>query len=347
MSTVEAPTSEAAPPPALRFLRSLSGPVIGLIVVLALFIGLIGADPSPGKLGKFLSIDNLQIIAHEATIPAIVALGMLLVIVSGGIDLSVGSVVALVTVVTMRVYRELYDQSGVGTASAVAVASGIGVGGLCGLVNGLVVTWLRLPPFVATLGMFSVARGLAILLAHRKLLAFPVDSRPAWVDDLSRVHVWPWVFNPGFWSAVVLALVVAVLLRRTVFGRYVYAVGSNEATARLCGVPVRRVKLWVYTLAGLLAGWAGIIAFAHGSSGNPTGNEQLELDVIAAVVIGGASLLGGRGTVMGTILGVLILGVLNNGVSTYNVPVETKHILIGAIIVANTALSQWNSRSER
>jgi len=137
------------------------------------------------------------------------------------------------------------------------------------------------------------------------------------------------------------------LLRRTVFGRYVYAVGSNEATARLCGVPVKRVKLWVYMLAGLLAGWAGIIAFAHGSSGNPTGNEGLELEVIAAVVIGGASLAGGRGTVLGTILGVLILGVLNNGVNTYNVPVEAQHILIGVIIVANTALSQWNSRSER
>src|SRR5439155_24900286 len=241
MAIAEAPTTETIPPPMVRFLRSLSGPMIGLAVVLALFIVLIGAE---GKLAKFLSIDNLQIIAHEATIPAIVALGMLLVIISGGIDLSVGSVVALVTVVTMRVYKELYDQSGVTTASAVAVATGVGVGGLCGLVNGLVVTGLRLPPFVATLGMFSVARGLAILLAHRKLLAFPVDTQPAWVDDLARVHGWPWVFNPGFWSAVVLALVVAVLLRRTVFGRYVYAVGSNGATALLCGVPVRRGKLW-------------------------------------------------------------------------------------------------------
>jgi len=347
MTTAEAPTSEAVSPPALRFLRSLSGPVIGLAVVLALFIALIGADASPGKLAKFLSVDNLQIIAHEATIPAIVSLGMLLVIISGGIDLSVGSVVALVTVVTMRVYVEFYHQTGATTASVLAVASGVGVGGLCGLVNGLVVTGLRLPPFVATLGMFSVARGLAILLSHRKLLAFPADTRPGWVDELARVHVRPWVFNPGFWSAVVLALVVAVLLRRTVFGRYVYAVGSNEATARLCGVPVKRVKLWVYMLAGLLAGWAGIIAFAHGSSGNPTGNEGLELEVIAAVVIGGASLAGGRGTVLGTILGVLILGVLNNGVNTYNVPVEAQHILIGVIIVANTALSQWNSRSER
>jgi ribose transport system permease protein len=112
-------------------------------------------------------------------------------------------------------------------------------------------------------------------------------------------------------------------------------------------VPVARVKLAVYTLAGLLAGWAGVLMFAHGGSGDPSGGEGLELSVIAAVVIGGASLTGGRGTVVGTILGVLILGVLSNGVNTYNVPVEAQHILIGVIIIANTALSQWNSRADR
>jgi ribose transport system permease protein len=337
-----APTTPVSPP--LRLFRSLTGPVLGLAVVLGLFIILIGAE---GKLGKFLSLDNAQIVAHEATIPAVVALGMLLVIISGGIDLSVGSVVALVTVVTMRVYQAQYGSSGMAGASFLAVAAGVAVGGLCGLVNGLVITRLRLPPFVATLGMFSIARGLAVWLSGRKLLAFPRDGRPEWVDSLARVHVWPWVFNPGFWSMVALAVFVAVVLHRTVFGRYVYAVGSSEPTARLCGVPVARVKLAVYTLAGLLAGWAGVLMFAHGGSGDPSGGEGLELSVIAAVVIGGASLTGGRGTVVGTILGVLILGVLSNGVNTYNVPVEAQHILIGVIIIANTALSQWNSRADR
>ena len=348
MSVAEPPTPGTLVPAPLRFLRSLSGPVIGLAVVLGLFIVLIGTKRD-GRvdLANFLSLRNAQIVAHEATIPAVVALGMLLVIISGGIDLSVGSVVALSTVVTMQVYRALYDSSGIGAASWAAVATGVGVGGLCGLINGLVITRLRLPPFVATLGMFSVARGAAIWIAERRLIPFPRDAHPGWVEDLARVHVWPWVFNPGFWSAAVLAVVVAVLLRRTVFGRYVYAVGSSEATARLCGVPVGAVKVAVYTAAGLLAGWAGIIMFAHGSSGNPTGGEGLELEVIAAVVIGGASLAGGRGTVLGTILGVLILSVLSNGVNTYNVPVETQHILIGIIIVANTALSQWHSRSDR
>ena len=123
------------------------------------------------------------------------------------------------------------------------------------------------------------------------------------------------VFDPGVWSVVVLAGLVAVVLRFTVFGRYCYAIGSNEATARLCGMGVDRTKVWIYTLAGLFAGWAGILLFAHGSSGDPHAGKQLELEVIAAVVIGGASLTGGQGNVSGTLLGVLILGILENGVS--------------------------------
>jgi ribose/xylose/arabinose/galactoside ABC-type transport system permease subunit len=153
------------------------------------------------------------------------------------------------------------------------------------------------------------------------------------------------LFNPGFWSMVVLAIGVTVLLRYTVLGRYCYAIGSNESTARLCGVPIRWNKIVIYTLAGLLTGWGGVLMFAHGNSGDPSAGVGLELEVIAAVVIGGASLSGGQGTVLGTLLGVLILGVLKNGVSSFQVPVEIQHILIGAIIVVNTALSQWQRRS--
>jgi ribose transport system permease protein len=151
-------------------------------------------------------------------------------------------------------------------------------------------------------------------------------------------------FNPGYWGFVALAVATAVLLRRTVLGRYIYAVGSSEPTARLCGVPVDRVKVVVYTLAGLLAGVGGVLLFAHGAAGDFSGGETLELQVIAAVVIGGASLSGGRGTVLGAVLGVLTLEVLRNGVNTYNVPIEIQYILIGAILLANTALSQWRDR---
>jgi ribose transport system permease protein len=318
-----------------------TGPLLGLIGVFALFVILIGLK---GDLRHFLSAGNLRILLHEITIPGIVALGMLLVIVSGGIDLSVGSVIALVTVVTMQVYRALFTgPESVATASAAAVAAGIAVGGLCGLTNGLVIVGLKLPPFVATLGMLGIARGLAIALAERRLVAFPEGAAPEWVQALNRVQPQPeWLLmNPGFWSLVVLAALTALLLRATVLGRYVYAIGSSEATARLCGVAVGRTKVIIYTLAGLLTGWAGILLFAHGTAGDPSGGEGMELQVIAAVVIGGAALTGGVGSVGGTLLGVLILGLLGNGVSVFDVPVEIQYILIGVIIIGNAALGRW------
>jgi ribose transport system permease protein len=342
MSVAEPALAPARPGLPWRGLSVLSGPVIGLLTVLGLFIILIGLK---GELGHFLSLRNLQVLVQEGTIPAVVALGALLVIVSGGIDLSVGSVVALVTVVTMQVYRSLYTgPESVPTASLAAVLAGVAAGGACGLVNGLIITRLHIPPFVATLGMLGIARGLAVWLAERQMLALPIGERPGWVKSLQTVHPGATVFNPGFWSLVALAVAVAVLLRFTVLGRHVYAIGSNEATARLCGVPVARTKVLIYTLAGLLTGWAGVLMFAQGESGNPSGAEGLELQVIAAVVIGGASLTGGQGTVVGTMIGVLILEVLANGVNTYNVPVEVQYILIGVIIIANTALSSWQRR---
>jgi ribose/xylose/arabinose/galactoside ABC-type transport system permease subunit len=339
-------------------LPALSGPVIGLGVVFGVFIALLWAR---GGLDTFLSVGNAQVLVHDNTIAAVVALGMLLVIISGGIDLSVGSVVALVTVVTMWVYRLAYagpaavpllrdagwhwqGTHSVMVASTLAVLAGVATGGLCGAFNGTMVTALRLPPFVATLGLFSIARGLAFWLSDRHPLSFPRGARPGWVDALAETSSPFGVFYPGFWSLVLLAAAVACLLHFTVLGRYCYAIGSNEATARLCGVPIGRSKMAIYTLAGLLTGWAGVLSFAHVGSGDPSGNVGLELIVIAAVVIGGASLNGGQGTVLGALLGVLILGILENGVTAFNVPVEVKYILIGAIILANTALAQWQRR---
>jgi len=355
----EAPTARRSP---LAALRSLSGPVIGLIAVLGLFVILIGFK---GELHRFLSLGNIQVLLHEATIPAVVALGMLLVIISGGIDLSVGSVLALVTVVTMQVYKANYHgPETLAAASALAILAGVAVGGLCGLTNGLIITKLRVTPFVATLGMLGIARGLAVWFAERRQIDFPKDGRPPWVDVLAQVspgvtetalvngalqksyHPAWYVFNPGFWTMIALAVVVTVLLRSTILGRYTYAIGSSEPTARLCGVPVERSKVLIYTLAGLLTGWAGVLSFTHLGAGDPSSGEGLELLVIAAVVIGGAALTGGRGTVLGALLGVLILGVLENGVNTFEVPVEIKYILMGAIIIVNTALSEWQRRAE-
>jgi ribose transport system permease protein len=317
-----------------------SGPALGLLGVLIVFLVLISVK---GELGSFLSFGNLRVLIHEGTIKAVIALGMLLIIITGGIDLSVGAVVALVTVVTMRVYTHFHASMPVEQASMLAVACGILIGGVCGSINGLLITLLRLPPFVVTLGMLSVARGSAIWLAERTLLAFPVGGRPEWVESLAMSRL----TNPGFLSLIVLAVFLAIVLWATRFGRHLYAVGSNEATARLCGVNVTRTKVIAYTLAGLLTGWAGVLLFAHGDSGNPSAGEGLELTVIAAVVIGGASLTGGKGTVLGALIGVLILGLLANGVSLFNVPVEVRYILEGAIIILNAALSRWQRPQTR
>jgi ribose transport system permease protein len=330
----------------LRYLlRQLaSGPVIGLVSVLGVFILLFAIKGELDELRNFLGVENLQVLVFQITPKAVVVLAMLMIMVTGGIDLSVGSVVALVTVVTMVGYRFAYAQTGsAAAASLYAVAAGIGTGGLCGLTNGLVITRLKVSPFVTTLGMMSVARGVAYWLAERRAVSFGASPKPDWVATLSETFPERTLFNPGAWSVVPLAILTAVLLKASILGRHAYAIGSNEDTARLCGVPIVRTKVVIYALAGLLTGWAGVLLFTQ-VHGDPSGSVGLELDVIAAAVIGGASLGGGQGGVGGVLLGVLILGVLNNGVIKFHLPVETQYILSGVIIIANTAVSRWRKR---
>jgi ribose/xylose/arabinose/galactoside ABC-type transport system permease subunit len=188
--------------------------------------------------------------------------------------------------------------------------------------------------------MLSLARGLAILLADRRQFPIP-GEHPGWVRALAQKDNPFLYFDPGVWSLFVLAALAFVVLRFTVYGRHVYAIGSNESTARLCGVAVGRTKVWTYTLAGLLSGWAGVVMFAQSNGCNPSGSTGRELEVIAAVVIGGASLAGGQGTVGGALLGVLIWGVMTNGLGYINVHPEVKYLLMGAIVIINTALSRW------
>ena len=196
MSVAEPAAKNELPRTMLRLPAAVTGPLIGLIAVLALFIVLIGIK---GGLANFLSVRNLQVLVHEATIPGVVALGMLLVIISGGIDLSVGSILALVTVVTMQAYRHLLTTTNsMTTASLISVAAGIAVGGLCGAMNGLIITRLKLQPFVATLGMLGIARGVAIWLAGRTLIPFPQGGRPPWVDEITRVHAGASYSTSGF-----------------------------------------------------------------------------------------------------------------------------------------------------
>jgi ribose transport system permease protein len=338
---VPEPEAPAAPPltrPAWRL--PLSGPLLGLLAMLLLFVLLLAGR---GGLADYLSLYNLQQVMHNSTVLAVVALGMLLVVVSGGIDLSVGSVAALATVTTVQTYLATMAASGSPALASLAGALvGVATGGLCGLFNGWAITGLKLSPFVATLGMMSVARGAASWLSDKTTVM--LRDPPSWVRSLNRIGH-PWLFfDPGVYILAVLAVLMLVLLRTTVFGRYCYAIGSNEATARLCGVDVGRTKIWIYVIAGLLTGWAGVLTCAQTTSGDPRLRAGLELEVIAAVVIGGASLSGGRGTVGGALLGVLIWTVLDNGIGYCGLPVDVKYILMGGLLLVNTALSQWQQR---
>jgi ribose transport system permease protein len=329
---------------------SALGPYLGLVLVIAVFSYFTWDQ---GKLRNFLSLTNLKVITVHAAVTATVALGMTLVMISGGIDLSVGYVVSLVTVVTVLAYRGAAS-SGIpfvaDNASPLAITAGLLTGGIAGFGNGMLIAWLKVVPFVVTLGMMGAARGLAQLLSGGEPVRFPdVAARPGWVDWLGALEPSPsWlVLSPAVWCVALLAVATGVLLHATVLGRYCYALGSNEATARLCGIRVERTKVVLYTLAGLLTGWAGILQTARSGNGFYNVQAGLELEVIAAVVIGGGSLSGGVGTITGTLVGAVLLGVLANGCSKLGLQNEVRFMIIGAIIVVVAALNNWRQRRFR
>jgi ribose/xylose/arabinose/galactoside ABC-type transport system permease subunit len=304
-----------------------AGVVGGLVVVALLFGFLIGP--------QFFSPANLELMARQTAIVCVAALGMTMVIVAGGIDLSVGSVIALATVVSAQLLR---DQSW----PVVAAAGAVVAGAVCGLMNGVLITGLRVVPFIITLGTMLLVRGAAKGLADERRIEAPIT----WLNGLLRTArdgsglIVPW----GIWIVVVLAIVVAVTLQYTRFGRHLFAVGSNERTARLCGVRVERTKIAVYTLAGAFAGLAGVMEFSRLSVGDPTVAIGAELNVIAAVIIGGGSLSGGKGTVVGTLAGAGIMTVIQIGCSQQGLPNWVQEIVTGTIIVFAVALDHFRSK---
>jgi ribose transport system permease protein len=326
-------------------LWSAFGPYFGLSLVLLLFSYFTWQR---GELERFLSVSNFKLIAVHTAVTATVALGMTMIMISGGIDLSVGYVVSLVTVITMITYRMAAGNAFSGSsASFWAVIAGIGTGALVGCANGSLITALKVVPFVVTLGMMGIARGLARFLTKGSPIVFPEFAPPPkWVPWLGAIEPDPpWLgVGPSVWSVLFLAMGVAAILRYTVLGRYCYALGSNEATARLCGINIERTKVILYTLAGLLTGWAGILQFARSRAGLHDVQAGLELDVIAAVVIGGGSLSGGEGTVTGTLVGAFMITVLSNGCSKLDLPMEFRFIIIGMIIVVVSAVNTWRQR---
>jgi ribose transport system permease protein len=308
--------------PSLRARLSALAPVLGLLVVIAVF-AMMSDDPA-----QYLSSRNLRIVLAQTVIVALGAIGMTFIIIGGGIDLAVGSTIALAGVVTALGLRAGYPPP-------VAVLAGVATGGVVGLVNGLAITRLKVLPFIATLGMLGIARGVAKWLADQQT----VNAPPTWVNELAVTFPTPaWLLvAPGVWISLALAIIATFVLQRTVFGRRVFAIGSNEDAARACGVRTDRLKVWIYGLAGLLFGLAGVMQMSRLRQGDPTVAIGTELDVIAAVVIGGGSLAGGEGTIAGSLIGALVMAFLRNGSQQMGWPNYVQEIIIGIIIVLAVA----------
>ena len=325
---MSAPAAKSALWAKLGAIPAKLGPFIGLAFVIALFGFL--------RPRTFLSADNFQIMLLQTAVVGTAALGMTLIIISGGIDLSIGSNVALCTVSVALLLKQ-------GAPPVLAALGGIAIGSLCGLVIGLLITRLRLTPFIVTLGLWGALRGAAKGLANQTMVSAPTT----WLNDLMQSlrpnDHWK-LFPPGVWLLLALTCLMAAFLRYTRFGRHIFAIGSNEQTARLCGVPVRRTKLLIYTVALAFAGVAGVLQFSYLTMGDPTTASGLELAAIAAVVIGGASLNGGEGSVFGSVIGALIMTVVANGCTKLNLANWVQEIVTGAIIIAAVLLDRLRHR---
>ena len=301
------------------------GPFVALLII-SVALSIVSRD--------FLTLDNLLNVMRQASINALIAFGMTLVILLGGIDLSAGSVLALSSVIIATLLSA-------GTPAIVATLAGLVAGGLMGFANGLVISKGKVAPFIATLGSMTVLRGLALVVSNGS----PISS-----------------FNSDFFSLlgggyvarlvpipVVLMLVMFgvfwVLLRKTVFGRHIYATGGNAESAKLSGVKVDRIQLWVYTIAGVMSALAGVVLTSRLNSAQPTAGTGYELDAIAAVVLGGTSLTGGRGWIFGTLVGALLIGVLNNGLNLLDVSSFYQQVIKGIVILLAVLIDRGNKKS--
>ena len=375
-------------------LASLLRPFLALFTVTLLFCA---ADRwTHGKDAKFATEQNLRNVTTQTAIVAVAALGMTVVIIAGGIDLSVGTAIALSATMlawslkedlalrlavgdsvagvnqklkvaeddlrrakddtsksaaTTRVDFLIGEREKVKSASihwtpwtpALALIVGIGTGCLCGLLNGLLISYLKMVPFIVTLGTMQLYLGWAKWVADNTTVRPDLATQvPAWFADLLSIRPTALVqgLPVGVWLTLALAIVLAGILHFTVFGRYVFAIGSNEATARLCGIDVRWNKIAIYILGGLFVGIAGLYQFSRLTVGNPSSGLGLELKIIASVVIGGGSLNGGRASVLGTLTGALIMSVITSGCTALGVSNPIQDMLLGIIIIIAVAVDQ-------
>jgi ribose transport system permease protein len=308
--------------------------IIFVLVILAVALAIL----TPWLRGEqyFLTKRNLLNVALQASINAVIAVGMTFVITSGGIDLSVGSMAGFAGVVTAITMRD----HGVGYVGGFVIA--VGTGAACGMFNGLLVTRANLQPFIATLGTMGIFRGLALVASNgRPIYGF----NPRFVRTFSGETYFD-IPKPVIVAALV-AVVGWLVLTQTRFGKYTIAIGGNEETTGLAGIPIQRYKLGIYALGGLLTGTAAALLTARLSSADPIAGNLFELDAIAATVMGGTSLTGGEGTILGTVVGALIISLVRNGMNILAVPSFWQQFVIGSVIILAVMLDQWRKKQVR
>ncbi|AWW00331.1 ABC transporter permease [Arcticibacterium luteifluviistationis] len=282
---------------------------------------------------QFLSVANWTIIITQVSINALLAFGVTFVIITGGIDLSIGSIVAVTGVVAASL-----AQNG-DYPVIVAVIGGLMAGLAFGLLNGFLVTKSKIAPFIVTLGTMTIGRGLALILSKGR----PVSNLSDSFNFIGNGKI------AGLPVPIIILIIVFIIcsiaLRKTIFGRYIYAIGGNEDAAWASGISVDKIKLAAYAICGALAGLAGILLTARINTGQPNSGMGFELDAIAAVVIGGTSTTGGRGTMIGTLIGVLLIGVINNGLDLMNVTSYYQQVIMGVIIIGAVLMDSWNQKT--
>jgi len=293
---------------------------------------------------KFFTVANGLNVMRQISVNICIAVGMTLIILTAGIDLSVGSVLALCGAVTAGLLKHGITLSSfnvfIGFTILGAILAGIIIGAVLGFFNGLVITKFKVPPFVATLAMLTIARGLTMLYTN----GFPISSFGSAFTFIGGG--WLLGLPVPVWIAAAIVVTAIIVTKKIKLGRYIYAIGGNENAAKLSGININRVKIIVYTIAGALAAIGGIIVTARLDSAQPNAGTSYELDAIAAVVIGGTSLSGGRGSIWGTVLGAIIIGVLNNGLVLLDVSPFWQQVVKGGVILLAVIIDKMNSKNE-
>jgi ribose transport system permease protein len=293
---------------------------------------------------KFMTVDNGWNVMRQISVNICIAVGMTLVVLTSGIDLSVGSVLALCGAITAGLLKSGIEiPSGnlfIGFTVLGAIIMGLLAGGIAGAFNGWTITKFKVPPFVATLAMLTIARGLTLLWTK----GFPISVLG---DNFAYIGTGWFLGIPlPVWISAIVVLAAVIITGKTPLGRYIYAIGGNENAAKLSGININRVKIIVYSMAGVLAAVGGIIVTSRLDSAQPNAGTSYELDAIAAVVIGGTSLSGGRGSIWGTVLGAVIIGVLNNGLVLLNVSPFWQQVVKGLVILLAVIIDKANSKND-